>query len=146
MVRGIQEVDEMNRNGNGIQESLVIFETFGHLGPRNQRSQRGSANCRSVKSGIASRSVMTENRIGVGIRELSLWESPSTDAGLRSLRPGSGLRRLSLGGSQITDVGLEHLEGFHSLRELHLLATAVTASGVESLLRALPKCRIVRRR
>jgi hypothetical protein len=52
------------------------------------------------------------------------------------------LKDLFLYGTKITDAGLEHLKGLSGLRGLAIWYTKVTDAGVKDLQEALPHCRI----
>ena len=53
-------------------------------------------------------------------------------------------KNLSLYGTSITDAGLVHLESLHHLKNLGLEKTTVTDEGVARLRKKLPNCEIAR--
>lgn len=79
------------------------------------------------------------------LRELYLWNTGVTDAGLVHLQGLSELQKLDLSGTAVTDAGLKHLKGLTNLREVNLKGNrGVTAAGVRELQQALPRAKIIR--
>jgi Leucine-rich repeat (LRR) protein len=69
------------------------------------------------------------------LTDLSLSDSPVTDAALTALAAVPNLSVLSLSGTWITDAGLDHLPALPNLSELHLDGTRITDVGLQSLRR-----------
>ncbi len=65
--------------------------------------------------------------------EVSLRETPATDATLAYLKRLTSLRTISLEATQVTDAGLAHLQGLIRLQELDLDGTQVTDAGMARL-------------
>jgi Leucine-rich repeat (LRR) protein len=77
------------------------------------------------------------------LTELSLACPSLKDLGMVFLSSLTKLERLSLAGSNQSDEGLKHLFRLTHLQELDLTGTKVSAAGKASLLKVLPKCRIL---
>ncbi len=74
------------------------------------------------------------------VRELNLYDTGMTDAGLERLRKMPELVSLNLNNNRITDAGLACLQDLHHLHRLSLNQTAITDAGLERL-RSLPDLR-----
>jgi len=75
-----------------------------------------------------------ENLRGLtGLRVLTLYSTPVTDAALESIRGLTGLERLQLDSTAVTDRGIECLAGLTRLEVLHVNATGVTDAGLVHL-------------
>lgn len=81
----------------------------------------------------------------VRLKALDLGGTQVTDAGIAHLAELRNLEFLYLEGTAATDVGLAHLERLHNLRTLVVERTAVTDAGAESLRKALPELKEIRR-
>jgi hypothetical protein len=91
--------------------------TTRHRGPKWLRDLAGKERMRSFDDVV----------------EVSLRETPATDATLSYLNRLTGLRALSLEATQVTDAGLTHLQGLTRLQELDLDGTQVTDAGLARL-------------
>jgi hypothetical protein len=80
------------------------------------------------------------------LQKLWLHHTGISDAGLSHLRPLQALRHLDLSQTRITDSGLAELECLKSLESLIVIDTAVTNDGVSRFQKAVPGCRIDRKR
>ena len=76
------------------------------------------------------------------LRELNVWDSGVTDAGVKALATLPHLETLYLDGTEITDEALKHLKSTNTLRTLWITRTLVSAEAVRELQHALPKCTI----
>jgi hypothetical protein len=70
-----------------------------------------------------------------GIKELDLYGTEITDAGLPHMRRLTDLRVLSLACTKITDEGLTEVGEFVNLERLNLMGTSVSVAGLKSLRR-----------
>lgn len=78
------------------------------------------------------------------LKELSLWGTGITDAGLQRLEGLVELEKVDLSDTAVTDAGLQHLKRLPKLKEVGLKNTRVTVAGVRELQQAMPQAKVRR--